>query len=426
MEPVILMFVVFGTTLILGVPIAFCLILASLPPIVIEPRLTEVLLAQRMYNSLDSFVLLAVPFFLLAGNLMNASGVTERLIRYADTRVGHIRGGIAHINVFVSMLFAGVSGSSTADTAGVGSVLIPAMQSKGFPGSFSVALTAASSVMGTIIPPSITLVVWGALTNTSVAQLFAAGILPGIMIAVVQFTYIWLWCKRNGIKAFGQRASTAERRLAFRRAAPGMLLPLILLGSIMFGLATPTEASILAVAYALFIGFFVYRQLSLEEFWEQLINSSKLVSLSLFCLASAGLFAWLLTYYGIPQSIASILQDVSNPAILLFGVALICIFLGLFLDALVVIVIIGPLFLPSILAVGADPVQYGIVACVTLSLGLVTPPYGLCLLIASAIAKIGMHEAFSETLKLFGMMLAVVLLLILIPQITTFPASLIR
>lgn len=424
MEPVIWMFVVFAVTLAMGVPIAFCLILASVPPILMEPRLTEVLLAQRMYNSLDSFVLLAVPFFLLAGNLMNASGVTKRLIRYADTRVGHIRGGIAHVNVFVSMLFAGVSGSSTADTAGVGSVLIPAMRSKGFPASFSVAITAASSVMGTIIPPSIILVVWGALTNTSVAQLFAAGILPGIMIAGAQFIYIWRWCRRNGIEAWIKRASRPERRTAFFSAAPGMVMPLILLGGIMFGLATPTEASIFAVVYALLIGFFVYRELSIGAFWRELINSSKLVSL--FCLASAGLFAWLLTYYGVPQAIAGVMKDVSNPTLLLLGIALICIFLGLFLDALVVIVIIGSLFLPSVLALGIDPVQYGIVACVTLSLGLVTPPYGLCLLIASAIAKVGMHEALGETLKLFRMMLGVVALLIFVPLITVLPANLIR
>lgn len=426
MDPVLLMFIVFAVTILLGVPIAFCLILATIPPILMEPRLAEILLAQRIYNSLDSFVLLAVPFFLLAGNLMNASGVTARLIRYADARVGHIRGGIAHVNVFVSMLFAGVSGSSTADTAGVGSVLIPAMRSKGFSAPFSVAVTAASSVLGTIIPPSITLVVWGAVTNTSVAQLFAAGILPGILIALSQVIYILFWCHRNGLAGAHEKAPKAERRAAFLSAAPGMLLPLILIGGIMFGIATPTEASVLAVAYAMLIGFFVYMELTPRGFWNELINSAKLVSLSLFCLGAAGLFAWLLSYYGVPQAIASALDGVQSPLVLLIGIAVICLVLGLFLDALVIIIIIGPLFLPAVTAAGIDPVQYGIVACVSLSLGLVTPPYGLCLLIASAIAKIGMHQAFVEMAKIFAVMLVVLALLILVPHLTTLPATLVR
>lgn len=426
MDPVLPMLLTFGITVVLGVPIAFCLILATIPPILMEPRLAEVLLAQRMYNSLDSFVLLAVPFFLLAGNLMNSAGVTDRLIRYADAKIGHIRGGIAHVNVLVSMLFAGVSGSSTADTAGVGSVLIPAMREKGFTAPFSVAITAASSVLGTIIPPSITLVVWGAVTNTSVAQLFMAGIIPGLMIAASQFVYIAIWCRKQGVLANRTKAPTAERRAAFMSAAPGMVLPVILIGSIMFGIATPTEASILAVAYALFIGFAVYKELSLRQFWQELVRSAKLVSLSLFCLSAAGLFAWLLNYYGVPQAIASMLEGITSPFLLLAGIALVCLGLGLFLDALVIIIVIGPLFLPAVAAAGIDPIQYGIVACVSLSLGLVTPPYGLCLLIASAIAEIGMHEAFGEMAKIFGGMLIVVLLLILIPQLTTLPPAFIR
>ncbi|TRW99250.1 TRAP transporter large permease [Paracoccus sp. M683] len=426
MDPVLLMFLVFGLAVLAGVPIAFALILATLPPVLMEPRLTDVMLSQRIFNSLDSFVLLAVPFFLLAGNLMNASGVTDRLIRYADARIGHIRGGIAHVNVLVSMLFAGVSGSSTADTAGVGSVLIPAMQRKGFSAAFSVAVTAASSVLGTIIPPSITLIVWGAVTNTSVSQLFAAGVLPGIMIAGAQMIYIALWCRRHHVGTQGIKAPRSERRAAFLAAAPGMVLPLILLGGILFGIATPTEASILAVVYAILVGAGLFKELSAKAFVQELVSSVRLMSLSLFCLGAAGFFAWLLTYYGVPQLIAGYFDDAQSPLLLLLGVALVCLVLGLFLDSLVIIVIIGPLFLPAITAAGVDPVQYGIVACVSLSLGLVTPPYGLCLLIASSIAKIGMHKALGEMSKIFGVMLIVLGLLIVIPQITIWPAMLMR
>lgn len=425
-EPVIWMFAVLAVAIVAGVPIGFALILATLPPIIIEPRLTQVLLAQRIYNALDSFVLLAVPFFLLAGNLMNASGVTDRLIRFADALVGGVRGGLAHVNVLVSMLFAGVSGSSTADTAGVGSVMIPAMTAKGFTPSFSVAITAASSVLGTIIPPSIILVVWGAVTNTSVAQLFAAGVVPGVLIGLVQMAYILLVTRDERLEAPPIDHVPGRRRRAFRDALPGLLLPAILLGGITFGIATPTEASIGAVVYALFLGFFIYRGLTIARLWQELEASARLVALSLFCLGAAALFAWLLSYYGVPQAIAGLAAGATSPVALLIAIALVCLVLGLFLDALVIAVIVGPLFLPAVAAAGIDPVQYGIIACVALSLGLVTPPYGLCLLIASSIAGIPMHQALGDMARIFAAMLVVVAGLILLPMLTVWPAMMVR
>jgi len=423
-EPVAWMLLVLMACIVMGVPIAFSLILSTLPPLLMEPRFNEILLAQRIYKGLDSFVLLAVPFFLLAGNLMNACGVTDRLIRFADACVGHLRGGLAHVNVMVSMLFAGVSGSSTADTAGVGSVLIPAMKQKGFRASFAVSVTASSSVMGVIIPPSIILVVWGAVTNVSVAQLFAGGILPGILIGVSQMGYVSWKSRRDGMQP-RPRANFAARKSAFYSASPAMLMPLIILGGVTFGVATPTEASIIAVAYALLLGAVVYRKLSPRMLLTELVRSSKLVALSLFCLGSAALFGWLLAYYGVPGALAEAASLAPNATTLLFSIALVCLILGMILDALVIAVIVGPLFMPAVLAAGIDPVHYGIVACIALSLGLITPPYGLCLLLASAIGGIEMHDALGDTMRIFLVTLTVLIAAIVAPGLTTFLAALV-
>ncbi|MDW4499943.1 TRAP transporter large permease [Sulfitobacter sp. D35] len=417
MELVLLMLAVMAVCILLGVPIGVSLMAASASVLMIEPHLNIFMLARRFYSSLDSFILLAVPLFLLAGSLMNETGITERLIRLSYALVGHLRGGLAHINILVSMLFAGVSGSSTADTAGVGAVMIPAMQKKGYSTSVAVAVTAASSVLGGIIPPSIFFVVWGAITGTSVAQLFAGGIIPGILIALAQMGYV---ARRARAEEWPveKRANRTELREAFTGAVLGLGTPVIIIGGIITGFATPTEASILAVLYAFFLGLVVYRTLNFERSVEVLSNSAKLVSLSLFCYGSAGLFGWLLAFYKVPN----LLLDATGgmPAYLLLpAFALLCIVLGTFLDALVIAIIVGPLFLPAMLAVGVDPVHYGVIAGVSLAVGLITPPYGLCLLIACAIGKIPMHDALRDTMKMFGVILLVLALLIVVPPITT-------
>lgn len=420
-EPVFFMLLTLFVCILIGAPIGFALVLSTLPPVIMDPRLTEILLALRLYKTLDSFVLLAVPFFLLAGNLMNASGVTNRLIDLAQSLVGHLKGGLGHVNVVVSMLFAGVSGSSTADTAGVGSVLIPAMQKSGYRSACAVAVTAASSVMGSIIPPSITLVIWGAVTNTSVAQLFAAGLIPGLLIGFVQFCFVFYRSHHDGMQP-GPRSDWFTRGKNLFCAGPALLLPLMILAGVTFGLVTPTEASILAVVYAIILG---YKELSFKGLVHEFVSSSKLVSLSLFCLGAAGFFGWLLAYYGIPGMLADATKDASSGIALLFAVVAVCLVLGLFLDSLIIIVIIGPLFLPAMVAAGVDPVHYGIVACVSLSMGLITPPYGLCLLLASALGKIEVHEALLETGQIFLLMLLVLCLVIFLPWLTVAPAQLI-
>jgi len=403
----------------LGVPVAFALAFSTFPLIILDPRLELGLVVHRTYNSLDSFLLLAVPFFLLAGNLMNATGITERLVRLAYALVGHVRGGLAHVNVLVSMLFAGISGSSTADTAGVGSVLIPPMKEKGYEGTFAVAITAASSVMGIVIPPSLVMVVWGAITETSVASLFAGGIIPGVLIGLSQMLVVYFVAKKRGYPV-EEKQTLKEVGSSLRSSALALLMPIIIIGGIMFGLFTPTEASIIAVLYALFLGFVGYGTLKLRSLFAVFRETARVGSLSLFCLGTAGVFGWMLAYYRVPFRLAGWAAGVHDPALLLAAIAAIFLVLGTFLDGLVVAIIIGPLFMPTIKSIGIHPVQYGIVSTVAVSMGLVTPPYGLCLLLASTIGEVKVHEALPDTLLLLGAMSAILVALIIFPDLTLF------
>lgn len=284
--------VMFGGFLLLAlvrVPIAFALLLSGMVLFTTDFRLQPWVAAQRMFSGLDSFVLLAVPFFVLAGAIMNASQVTQRLVRLAHAIVGSVRGGLGMVNVGTSMLFAGVSGSSTADTAGVGSVLIPAMRQRGYSDDFSVAVTASSSVIGTIIPPSIQMIVWGALTGTSIAALFLGGVLPGLLIGVGMMLVVYVAARRRGFPA--------EDRLAFREVGAALRdsllalgIPIVVIGGIVAGLVTATEASVLAVLYALVLGVGVYRTIGVRDLPAIFVESARLASLPLFALGAAGLF----------------------------------------------------------------------------------------------------------------------------------------
>jgi tripartite ATP-independent transporter DctM subunit len=414
------MFVALFSLIAFGVPIAFALLASCLIPIMIEDRLSLYLVVQRTYNSLDTFLLLAIPFFLLAGNLMNSTGVTERLVRFSASLVGHMRGGMAQINVMVNMMFAGVSGSSIADAAGTGAVLIPAMRKRGFPVEFAVALTASASVMGVIIPPSLLMVVWGAMTETSIGALFVAGIVPGILIGVGQMMWVYFVARRRRYPVEAWQG-VGEILVSGRRAALALMLPVIIVGGIRAGWFTPTEASVSAVLYALFLGFLVYRSLSLGEFNAVMYDSARLVSLSLFCVGAAGLFGFMLAYYKIPLLMTNVTDLLHSPILLLVAIVILFLILGTFLDGLVITIICGPLFLPAVRELGIDPVHYGIVGCIAIAIGLVTPPYGLCLLVASSIGGIPMQRAFPDMLRLLAVMAAVLMLVILFPDLALAP-----
>jgi tripartite ATP-independent transporter DctM subunit len=416
LEVALLLFGVFIGLVILRVPIAFALGLACIPVFFIDERLTPFLLLNEMLKSYNTFILLAVPFFLLAANLMNSAGITDKLVALARTMVGHLPGGLGHVNVVVSMLFAGISGSSTADAAGVGGVLIPAMKKQGYDAPFSSALTACASVMGVIIPPSILMIVWGGVISVSIGGLFIAGIVPGAMIGLSLMGAVLIYAKVRKYPVY-VRASLRE----FLRAVGSSLLPLmtpaIIVGGIVGGLFTPTEASVVAVLYALILGVFIYRTLAWRQVPHVFYESARFAAISLFCIGTASAFGWLLAYFHVPQLFVDTVSrfggGVTSVGLI---VAVSFLVIGCFIDAIPAIIILGTILAPLANSVGMHPLHFAIIGVISIAFGLVTPPYGLCLMIACALGNITIRDAMRDVLILLVPMLGVLLFVILFPE----------
>ncbi|MGE0313838.1 MAG: TRAP transporter large permease [Lautropia sp.] len=419
MSPGLVAAILFGTfafLVVIRIPVAFALGLACVPVFFISDRLSPTLLFDQMFVSYNSFILLAVPFFLLAANLMNSAGITQRLIDLSRSLVGHLPGGLGHVNVVVSMLFAGISGSSTADAAGIGSLLIPQMKKQGYDTSFSVAITACSSVMGVIIPPSILMVVWGGLMSVSIGGLFLAGVLPGILIAAALMGVVHVYAKRRGYPVYA-RSSLYDLGRAFSRAILALMTPLIIVGGIVGGLFTPTEASVVAVIYSLILGLFVYRSITFADLPRILYDSARFAAIALFCIGTASAFGWILAYFQIPKLAVEVLAGWgSGPISTGLIIAASFLLVGMFIDAIPAIIILGTVLFPVAQAAGIHPVHFGIIGVVSLAFGLVTPPYGLCLLISSAIGGIRLSQALRDTAIILVPMLAVLLFIILVPD----------
>jgi tripartite ATP-independent transporter DctM subunit len=410
-----LMFGAFAGLIVARVPVSFALGLACIPILALDDRLTPVILITEMAKSYNAFILLAVPFFLLAANLMNSAGITERLVAFTRTLVGHFRGGLAHVNVVVSMIFAGISGSSTADAAGEGSLIIPAMRREGYDASFAVAITACSSVMGVIIPPSILMVVWGGIMSVSIGGLFLAGFLPGILVGLSQMVAVYFYAKARNYPLH-PRATLREFGRTLGAAAAAMLSPVIVVGGVVGGFVTPTEASVLAVLWSAFVGLFVYRSLTFRQVPPVLYETARLASISLFCIGTASAFGWLLAYYRIPKAVVEWLAPFATSVMSTgFIVAFIFLVIGCFIDAVPAIIILGPLLEPLARSAGMHPIHFAIIGVVSMAFGLVTPPYGLCLLIDCAIARITVREAIVDVVVILIPMLIALALIIMFP-----------
>ena len=415
-----ILFPVFGVLVLLRIPVAFALGLSCVPVFMLDPRLTPFLLMNEMFKSYNAFVLLAVPFFLLAANIMNAAGITDRLVRLSQALVGHLPGGLGHINVVVSMLFAGISGSSTADAAGIGSLLIPQMKKQGFAPSFTVAVTACSSVMGVIIPPSILMVVWGGLMTVSIGGLFLAGVVPGILVALSQMITVYIYAKIYNYPIYS-RSTFKEAALAIVQAILPLMTPMIIVGGIVGGLFTPTEASAIAVFYSLILGVVIYNTIKIKDVPKVLYESARFAAISLFCVGTASAFGWLLAYYKVPLALVDVLKQYGvGPVSTGLIVAAAFLFIGMFIDAIPAIIILGTVLWPVAEFAGLHPIHFAIIGVISLAFGLVTPPYGLCLLIACAIGNIKLGRALKDVAIILLPMLAVLLIVILFPDIIMF------
>jgi len=421
MSPLIVVIVMFSLLLILiflRVPVSYALAFSVIPILLFTPRVTPIMLLHRMMVQYGSFILIAIPFFLLAANIMNDSGITKKLMRLSRSIVGSLPGGTGHVNVLVSMLFAGISGSSNADAAGIGGVLIPAMIKEGYDKNFTVAVTACSAVMGNIIPPSIIMIVWGGALSTSVSGLFLAGFIPGIMIAGFQMILVLFFAYKRHYKTIS-KFSFKEVLMSFKDSILALFSPIIIVGGIVFGIVTPTEASFIAVVYSLILGVIIYRTIPLKKVSPLLLRTAKLASLVLFAVGTASIYAWVLAYFNIPQFLVNTLGSLTtSPTIMLFIITIIFLIVGTFMDAVPAIVVLGPLLKPLAEHVGIDPLHFGIVGVMALAFGLVTPPYGLCLLIASEIAGINCMKALKEVGAFLFVMLLVLVIIILFPGIT--------
>jgi tripartite ATP-independent transporter DctM subunit len=416
----IIMFGVFFLLLALRVPVAFALGLACLPIFLIEDRLTPQNLVQETFNAYNSFILLAVPFFLLTANLMNVGGITTRLVRLSRDLVGHFPGGLAQVNVVLSLFFAGISGSSTADAASQSKIFIEAQRKEGYDDSFSVAITAVSAVLAVIIPPSILMIVWGGLLTVSIGGLFLAGIVPGLLIALAQMGTVHVYAKLRNYPTY-PRATLVEALKAMGVAIPALMTPVIIIGGKIFGWFTATESACIAVLYAAVLTIFVYREMDLKGLHHALLETGRLTGVALFCVGTASAFGWLLAYYQIPRAL---LENVAawgmGPVATGFFIAAVFLVVGCFLDAIPAIVIVGTVLEPLAKSVGMDPIHFAMVGIVSLAFGLVTPPYGLCLMISAHIAGMRVVDTLKDVFIMLIPMFGVLALVILWPDLVLF------
>ncbi|MGI6790580.1 TRAP transporter large permease [Aminivibrio sp.] len=404
----------------LGVPIAFVIGIISLAGISTIPFIPNLTVFMKMFNGLNSFVLLAIPLFILAANIMNHGKITEMLVKFCIALTGSVRGGLAHANILVSMIFAGVSGSSQADTAGVGKMLIPAMIKTGYDKENSVGVTAASSTIGVIIPPSIPMVVYSGLTNASVAALFIGGMVPGILVGLVMMLIVHILGERKNFPRY-EKAAPGEVGRLFRESFPALLTPLIIVGGITTGWYTPTEAAAFASVYAMLISLFYYKTLRIREMPGIIKETLKLSSLSLFALATASALGELLGYYKASDHVAGFFAaHVGNPEMFMLIVIAFFLFVGTFMDAIPAMILFMPVILPYALKLGISSVHLGVVVVMTLALGLVTPPYGLCLLIASSIADLSIEKSFIGVLPYISALMIIILVVAMFPNVAFF------
>ncbi|MBM3561261.1 MAG: TRAP transporter large permease, partial [Alphaproteobacteria bacterium] len=362
-----ILFGMFFGLMFLRVPVAFALGLACLPILVIEPRLSAMTLVQETFNAYNSFILLAVPFFLLTANLMNVGGITDRLVRLSRSMVGHFPGGLAQINVVLSIFFAGISGSSTADAASQSKIFIEAQRKEGYDDSFSVAITAVSAVLAVIIPPSILMIVWGGVLTVSIGALFLAGIIPGLLIGVVQMATVHAYAKARGYPTY-PRSSWRELVCALWVAWPALMTPAIIIGGKIFGWFTATESACIAVLYAGVLSLLVYREMDLKGLYAALLDTGRLAGVALFCVGTASAFGWLLAYYQIPKAIlAGVSAWDMGFTMTGFFIAFVFLVVGCFLDAIPAIIIVGTILQPLAKAVAMDPVHFAMIGIVSLA-----------------------------------------------------------
>lgn len=415
-----LLFGVMFTSLIIGVPVAFSLGFSSVVYLLLEKGIPLIIMPQRVFAGLDNFVLLCIPGFVLAGSLMSYGGITIRIVRFCNAIVGSIRGGLALANVAACMIFAGISGTAAADAASVGGVMIPAMKKAGYDSKFACSLTAAASTCGPLIPPSLPMVIAGTMVGLSVGKLFVAGAIPGLLVGFSLMGLAYYYSVKRGYP-IGEKTSLKEVVISFKDAFWAIFMTLIILGGIVFGIFTPTEAAFIGVFYSLFVGLFVYKELKIADLPKLLIESAVSTVAIMMLVGFANIFAWIMASDQIPQRVADAMLSVSRePWVILLMINLLLLFVGTFMETIAALIILYPVLCGVTSAVGIDPIHFTMIAVLNLVIGLITPPVGVCLFIACGIGKISLVEITKEIGPLLFVLLIVLALVTYVPQITLF------
>lgn len=412
--------------LAIGIPVSFALMFCAVVLMAWTGQFNAQIVSQQMVTGANTFTLLAIPFFLLAGELMNAGGLSKRIVEFAVACVGHIRGGLGIVAVIAAVVMASLSGSAAADSAALAAILIPMMREAGYNVPRSAGLMAAGGVIAPVIPPSIAFIIFGVAANVSITGLFLGGIVPGLMMAV-SLIGAWIIVSRRENVAPLPRRSGRERLIATAKAGWALVMPVIILGGIRFGIFTPTEAAVVAAVYALFVGMFIYRELKIRDLYGVFLNAAKTTSVVLFLVAAALVTSWLITRANIPAEITRLLAPViENPKMLMLVIVLLVLLVGTVLDLAPTILILSPVLMPVITVAGIDPVYFGVIFVMTTCIGLMTPPVGVVLNVVSGVARVPLGQVIWGVLPFLFAQVCVLMLLIALPELVLVPLSWLR
>jgi C4-dicarboxylate transporter DctM subunit len=415
----IILFASFAILLLLTVPIGISLGIATLITIVASDSMPPQFLFKELITSLDSFPIMAVPFFILAGEIMGKGGISERLFQVANALVGNKTGGFAIATIITCMFFAAISGSGPATVAAIGGLMIPAMVKKGYDIKFATAVVVAAGSIGVIIPPSIPMVIYGVVGSVSIGDMFIAGILPGILVGIGLMVWAYIHSRQKGYKGMDEKPTFKFTMKAFWEAKWALLIPIIILGGIYGGIFTPTEAAVIAVVYGLIAGLFIYKELKIKELPSILANSALTTATILIIVGTAYAFGKLLTVERIPNQVAEAMLSISdNPLVIMMLITLLLLIIGCFMDTIAAIIIVTPILLPISYSIGVDPIHFGIIMVVNLAIGFITPPLGVNLFVGSGISGLSIEAISKAVIPFFIAMLFTLMLIIFIPQIS--------
>ena len=408
-------------TIILGLPVAFALLVASMALMIQMDMFSSDILAQSLVNGVDSFTLLAIPFFLIAGEVMSEGGLSTRIVKLASCYVGHRKGGLGYVAIMTSVVLAGLSGSAVADAAALVSILYPMMRAAKYPANTSIGLLAAGGIIAPVIPPSLPLILVGVAGGISIKNLFLGGIVPGLFMGITLMV-MWTFLVRKEPLETSEKATKAEKRAALKEGFWALLLPIIIIGGIRFGIFTPTEAAVVAAVYAILISSFIYRELTLRSFYKILLNAGRSTAMVMFLVGCAMVAAWLITVAQLPQQLAELLGPlVGSPRLLMAVIMLLVLCVGMVMDLSPTVLILVPLLMPVVNLAGIDQTYFGLMFVINCSIGLITPPVGTVLNVVCGVAKVPMSAAVKGVLPFILAYTALLILFVIFPELITVP-----